>query len=93
MRDVRKIDMIAMGIDISDYDKDVVIEKDVWIGANVTILKGVHIGEGAIIAAGSLVIKDVPAYGIAGGVPTKLIKMKWTPTEIDKHKQLLKNGN
>ena len=93
MRDIRKVDMIADGIDVSDYDKDVVIDNDVWIGANVTILKGVHVGEGAIIAAGSLVTKDVPAFGIVGGVPAKLIKMKWTPEEIEEHKRLLENGN
>lgn len=93
MRDIRKVDMLAKGLDISDYDKDVIIDKDVWIGANVTILKGVHIGEGAIVAAGSLVIKDVPAFGIVGGVPAKLIKMKWTPEEIEEHKRLLENEN
>ncbi len=89
MRDIRKVEMRAQGQDISSYDKDVVIDKDVWIGANVTILKGVHIGEGAIVAAGSLVIKEVPAYAIVGGVPAKLIKMKWTPQEIAAHKRIL----
>ena len=54
-----------------------------------TLLKGVHIGEGAIVAVGSLVIKDVPAYAIVGGTPAKLIKMKWTPQEIAEHKQML----
>ena len=93
MRDIRKVDMLAKGMDISVYDKDVIIEKDVWLGANVTILKGVHIGEGAIVAAGSVVIKDVPAFGIVGGVPAKLIKMKWTLEEIEEHKRLLNNGN
>lgn len=92
MRDVRKVDMLAENKDISAYDKDVVIEKDVWIGTNVTILKGVTIGEGAIVAAGSLVTKDVPPYGIVGGVPAKLIKMKWTPDQIAEHKRLLEDG-
>lgn len=91
MRDIRKVEMRSQGYDVTSYDRDVVIDRDVWIGANVTILKGVHIGEGAIVAAGSLVIKDVPAYAIVGGVPAKLIKMKWTPQEIMNHKRMLEN--
>lgn len=60
------------------YDKDVVVEKDVWIGCNVTLLAGVHVGRGAIIAAGAVVTKDIPAYSICGGVPAKIIKHKWS---------------
>ena len=51
-----------------------VIGKDVWLGANVTVLPGVTIGDGAIIAAGAVVTKDVPARTVAGGVPAKVIK-------------------
>jgi len=50
------------------------IKDKVWLGANVTILPGVTIGEGAIIAAGAVVNKDVPARTIVGGVPAKFIK-------------------
>lgn len=52
----------------------IVLEDDVWIGSNATILKGVTIGEGAIVAAGSVVTKDVPAHTIVGGNPAKGIK-------------------
>jgi acetyltransferase-like isoleucine patch superfamily enzyme len=52
------------------------IEDDVWIGANSIILPGVTIGEGAVIAAGSIVTKDVLPFSIVGGVPAKLIKMR-----------------
>ncbi|MBZ6527279.1 sugar O-acetyltransferase [Aerococcaceae bacterium DSM 111021] len=52
----------------------VVIEDDVWIGANATITKGVTVGQGSIIAAGSVVTKDVPAMSIVGGVPARVIK-------------------
>lgn len=50
------------------------IEDKVWIGANVTILPGVTIGEGSIVAAGAVVTKDVPGNSIVGGVPAKLIR-------------------
>jgi acetyltransferase-like isoleucine patch superfamily enzyme len=52
---------------------EVVIEDNVWIGCNVTILKGVRIGGGAIVAAGAVVTRDVPAYAIFGGVPAQQI--------------------
>lgn len=52
----------------------VVIEKNVWIGERVCILSGVHIGEGAIIAANSIVTHDVPEYTLVGGIPAKIIK-------------------
>lgn len=54
--------------------KSIFIDKGVWIGANSTILSGIHIGKGAIIAAGSVVIKDVEEDCMYGGVPAKLIK-------------------
>ncbi|OAO24847.1 MULTISPECIES: acyltransferase [Mammaliicoccus] len=52
----------------------VIIESDVWIGSNVIILPGVSIGEGSVIAAGSVVTKDVESYSIYAGVPAKKIK-------------------
>ncbi len=71
------------------YDEDIVIEKDVWIGCNVTILSGVHIGRGATVAAGAVVNKDIPPYCIAGGVPAKPIKFYWTIDEIIQHESKL----
>ncbi len=56
--------------------KEVVIGDNVWIGADVIILGGAIIGEGAIIQAGSVVVKDIPALGIAGGHPAKVFKMR-----------------
>ncbi len=56
------------------YPKPIVLGKNVWVGANATLLSGVTIGDNAIIGAGSVVTKDVPAYAIVGGVPAKVIK-------------------
>lgn len=70
-------------------DNDVIIEKDVWIGAHVTILQGVHVGRGATIAAGAVVNKDVPPYSIVGGVPAKVIKFYWDIDTIISHEKML----
>lgn len=78
------------GMDLEGiYDQDVIIEKDVWCGANVTILKGVKIGRGCIIAAGAVVTRSLPPYSIAGGVPAKVIKKRWTKQQILEHEQSL----
>lgn len=61
----------------------IIIGNDVWIGANVSIMDGVEIGDGAIIAANALVNKDVKPYTIVGGVPAKIIKKRFTDHEID----------
>lgn len=55
-------------------EQAVIIEDDVWIGAKVTILPGVHIGRGSIIGAGSVVSKDIPEYSVAVGNPVRVIK-------------------
>lgn len=57
-------------------EKDIIIGNDVWLGANSVVVAGVKIGDGAIVAAGSVVSKDVPAYTIVGGVPAKVIKKR-----------------
>lgn len=61
---------------------DISIGNDAWIGANVIILDGVNISNGAIIAAGSVVTKNVPAYAIVGGVPAKIIRYRFTQDQI-----------
>jgi len=61
--------------------KPVTIEDNVWIGCNALIMKGVTIGEGAVVAAGSVVTRDVPAKAVVGGNPAKIIKenIYWLP--------------
>ena len=70
-------------------DQDVTIEEDVWCGANVTILKGVTIGRGCIIAAGAVVTKSIPPYCVAGGVPARPLKMRWTVKQIIEHESII----
>lgn len=91
-----RIDIVGKYIaDITDNEKlpnndlPVTIEDDCWIGANVTILKGVTIGRGCVIAAGAVVTKSFPPYSIIGGVPAKLLKMRFTSEQIIEHERLL----
>lgn len=62
---------------------DVNIGNDVWIGLNVTIMGGVTIGDGAVIAANSHVVKDIPPYVLAGGNPAKVIKERFDKETVD----------
>ncbi|GGM31900.1 hypothetical protein GCM10011351_17610 [Paraliobacillus quinghaiensis] len=64
--------------------KNIKIEDNVWVGTRVLILGGVTIGEGAIIQAGSVVVKDIPKYAIAGGSPAKVFKYR----DIEHYKRL-----
>ena len=54
----------------------VIIEDDVWIGARVTILPGVHIGKGSVLGAGSVITSDVPPYAVVGGNPARVLKYR-----------------
>jgi acetyltransferase-like isoleucine patch superfamily enzyme len=66
------------------------IEDDVWIGARVTVMKGVRIGRGALIAAGAVVTKDVPPYAIMGGVPARQIRQRFNESQQRQHDAYLK---
>lgn len=70
-------------------DKDVVVEEDVWIGCNVTLLSGVTVGRGSVIAAGAVVTKSCPPYSLLGGVPAKVIKIRMSVDEILEHERNL----
>lgn len=63
--------------DVSESKGNIILEDDIWIGYRATILSGVHIGKGAIIAAGAVVVNDVPEYAIVGGVPATIIKYRF----------------
>lgn len=76
-----------------DIEKSVYIGRDAWVGYNSIILHGVNIGEGSIIAAGSIVTKNVPPYSIYAGQPAKFLKYRFpTLKERLNHSQLI-NGN
>ncbi|CAN5833084.1 hypothetical protein BH11PSE12_BH11PSE12_00300 [soil metagenome] len=69
------LDFDGKSLPYRHISKPITIEQGVWIGSRATILGGVKIGEFAIIAAGSVVTKDIPAFAIAAGVPAKVIKI------------------
>ena len=69
--------------------KKVEIGDDVWIGHGAIILHGVNIGDGASVAAGSVVTKDVAPYTIVGGVPAKLIRYRFDENQIKLHQEML----
>lgn len=76
---------------LPEHDADVIIEDGVWIASNVTILKGVTVGEGSVLAAGAVVTQNVEPYAIYGGVPAKKIKMRFSEEEVFEHKARLLN--
>jgi acetyltransferase-like isoleucine patch superfamily enzyme len=72
-----------------DEEKDILVEEDVWIGTNVTLLAGVKIGRGSIIGAGSLCRKSIPPYAIVVGNPAKIVGFRFNPVEVIEHEKKL----
>lgn len=68
--------------DLFDEYENTTIGNDVWIGANAVIKSGINIGNGAIIASGAVITKDVEPYSIVGGVPAKHLKFRFTDSQI-----------
>jgi len=67
----------------SEHTGRTVVGNDVWIGYRVIVLDGVRIGDGAVVASGAVVTKDVPAYTVVGGVPAKVIKQRFDDAVIE----------
>ena len=74
---------------INDVENDVIIEENVWCGANVTLLSGAHIGRGAVVGANSLVNKPIPPYAVVVGTPSRIIASKFTLEQILQHEKKL----
>jgi len=70
-------------------DLDVTIEDDVWVGARAVILRGVRIGRGSVIGAGSVVTKSVPPYAIVAGNPARVVRFRWDVDTILRHEDAL----
>ena len=85
----RYIDSIKDEDKLPQNDADVIFEGDNWIGMNATILKGVTVGFGSVVAAGAVVTKSIPPYSVAGGVPAKVIKQRFTRDQMEYHSERL----
>ncbi|WP_305068929.1 CatB-related O-acetyltransferase [Lysobacter sp. 5GHs7-4] len=66
------------------YKGDTVIGNDVWIGYQALLMPGVNVGDGAIVAARSVVTADVPAYAIVGGNPARVLRMRYRPDQVER---------
>lgn len=78
-----QIAQMHMGMGHPSCKGDIIIGNDVWIGAKSTIMSGIKIGNGAVVAAGSVVTKDIEPYSLVGGNPAKHIKYRFTKDQID----------
>lgn len=74
---------------VNDKSADVIINEDVWVGAQCTILAGVNIGRGAVVGARALITKNVPPYALVVGMPAKIVGVKFSKAGIIKHEQML----
>lgn len=72
-----------------EEDQDIIVDEDVWIGAKSTLLRGVHLGRGCIVGAGSVVRRSVPPYAMVAGNPAKIIGFRFTPKEMEIHEAAL----
>ena len=82
-----KIKLVNANSDFQEY-QPIDIGNDVWIGTRAIILDGVTVGHGSIIAANSVVTKDIPPYSVVGGVPAKIIKYRFQGAKIEKLQKL-----
>ena len=73
----------------NDFEKDIIVEEDVWIGANVTLLGDAFIGRGAVVGAGSVIRTKIPPYAIVTGNPAKIIGFSLRPEEVVEHEKAL----
>ena len=83
-------DAIKNQLDINhEEDQDIIVDEDVWIGARSVLLRGVHLGRGCIVGAGSVVRRSVPPYAMVTGNPAKIVGFRFTPKEMAIHEEAL----
>ena len=83
-------DKIKDEIDFNhEEDQEIIVDEDVWIGAKSILLRGVHLGRGCIVGAGSVVRRSVPPYAMVAGNPAKIIGFRFTPKEMEIHEAAL----
>ncbi len=81
--------LVGSGKDGYPYTKgDIRVGSDVWIGHGATVLSGVEIGDGAVVAAGSVVVRDVPPYGIVAGSPARLVRHRFDGDTVEKLRRI-----
>jgi len=90
-RDDHRTDVVGMAIwDSGRGDKlATAVEDDVWIGYGAIVLSGVTLGRGSVVAAGSVVTRDVPRYAVVAGVPARVIGMRFSGEQVETHERLL----
>lgn len=81
---IKKYGFAESGGGYSSFENPLIIGNDVWIGCNSVILRGIHIGNGAVIGAAAVVTKDIPPYAIVVGNPAKVIKYRFSEQLIEK---------
>ena len=70
----------------------VIVENDVWIGFGATLLSGVRVGRGAIVAAGAVVSRDIPPYAIVAGNPARVIRQRFSEEQVREHEACIAGG-
>jgi acetyltransferase-like isoleucine patch superfamily enzyme len=74
-------------------DEETVIEDDVWLGYGAIVLTGVTVGRGSVVAAGSVVTRDIPPYSIAAGVPAEIVGKRFSDqVTIERHEGAIRSG-
>ena len=94
-RDDHRFDQMGKAMWDSDrgYRYTIAVEDDVWVGHGSIILSRTRIGRGSVVAAGSVVTRDVPRYSIVGGNPARVLRMRFTPEQVIEHERILiENG-
>ncbi len=79
-----RLELAGRGKDGNPWSKgDIVVGSDVWLGVGALILSGVTVGHGAVVAAGAVVVKDVPPYAIVGGKPARILRMRFERETVE----------